>query len=55
MQRQKRKSENKLKNWIRLGGNEKQKRQFFCIFLGDLECVRHSLAYVAHFVFWTDV
>jgi hypothetical protein len=28
---------------------------FFCIFFGGLECVGHSLAYVAHFVFLRDV
>jgi hypothetical protein len=27
----------------------------FCIFFGGLECVGHSFAYVAHFVFLGDV
>jgi hypothetical protein len=27
---------------------------FFCIFFGGLECVGHSFAYVAHFVFLRD-
>jgi hypothetical protein len=27
---------------------------FFCIFFGGQECVGHSFAYVAHFVFFRD-
>jgi hypothetical protein len=31
-------------------------QQPFCVyFFGGLECVGHSFAYVAHFVFWRDV
>jgi hypothetical protein len=33
---------------------QKQIEGFFCLF-GGLECVGHSFAYVAHFVFWRDV
>ncbi len=29
--------------------------RLFCIFFGGLECVGHSFAYVAHFVFLRDV
>ena len=30
-------------------------RDFFVYFFGGLECIRHSFAYVAHFVFLRDV
>jgi hypothetical protein len=29
-------------------------KNIFCIFFGGLECVGHSFAYVAHFVFLRD-
>ncbi len=29
--------------------------QLFCIYFGGLDCVGHSFAYVAHFVFLRDV
>jgi hypothetical protein len=33
----------------------RSERFFFCIFFGGLECVGHSFAYVALFVFLRDV
>jgi hypothetical protein len=30
-------------------------RRFLVYFLGELECVGHSFAFIAHFVFLTDV
>ncbi len=45
----------KCGNFHQKCGNFHTSKNLFCIFFGGLQCVGHSFAYVAHFVFLRDV